>query len=38
MISKACEEHIEMGRELWKEANELNMIFTTIIKKSKEKI
>ncbi len=38
MVSKACEEYIKEGRILWKEANELNLIFTTIIKKSKEKL
>ncbi|MEI6810965.1 MAG: four helix bundle protein [Candidatus Nomurabacteria bacterium] len=38
MASCACEEHVEIGRELWKEVNELNLIFTTIIKKSKEKL
>jgi four helix bundle protein len=35
MPSKACPEHSEEGRKLWKEAHELNMIFTTIIKKVK---
>ena len=36
MISKACPEHAEEGRKLWKEAHELNLIFTTIIKKAKQ--
>ena len=36
MISKACPEHTEKCRELWKEAHELNLIFMTIIKKAKE--
>lgn len=36
MTSKACPEHAEEGRKLWKEAHELNLILTTIIKKSKE--
>lgn len=35
MASKACPEHAEEARRLWKEAHELNMIFMTIIKKSK---
>lgn len=35
MLAKACPEHAEHGRRLWKEAHELNLIFTTIIKKSK---
>ena len=38
MISCACEECLIDGRKLWTEANELNLIFTTIIKKSKEKL
>lgn len=38
MISCACDEHLVEGRKLWQEANELNLIFTTIIKKSKEKL
>jgi len=36
MASKACPEHLEEGRRLWKEEHELNLIFTTNIKKSKE--
>jgi len=36
MASKACPEHAEEGRKLWKEAHELNLIFTTIIKKAKQ--
>ncbi|MCF7843910.1 four helix bundle protein [Candidatus Gracilibacteria bacterium] len=38
MVSTACDEYIKDARILWKEANELNLIFTTIIKKSKEKL
>ena len=37
MASKACPEHAPEGRKLWKEAHELNLIFTTIIKKAKKK-
>jgi len=36
MSAKACPEFSADARLLWKEGNELNMIFTTIIKKSKE--
>lgn len=36
MISKACPIHAEMCRDLWKEAHELNLIFTTIVKRAKE--
>ena len=36
LISKACPTHSETCRSLWKEAHELNLIFTTIIKKAKE--
>ena len=35
MMSKAVPELNSKARDLWKEANELNMIFMTIIKKSK---
>jgi len=38
MAAKACPEHACEARKLWKEAHELNLIFTTIIKNSKEKI
>lgn len=38
MITKACPKLGSDGRKLWKEAHELNLIFTTIIKKSKEKL
>jgi len=37
MVSKACPEHASEGRKLWKEGHELNLIFTTIIKKAKKK-
>lgn len=36
MISKACPEYTEEAKKLWKEAYELNLIFTTIIRKAKE--
>ncbi len=36
MASIACPELTNEGRRLWKEANELNLIFTTIIKKAKQ--
>jgi len=35
MSSKACPEFSEEARKLWKEGHELNLIFTTIIKKAK---
>ena len=38
MISKAYPEKKQMGRILWREAHELNLILTTIIKKSKSKL
>jgi four helix bundle protein len=38
MASKESEEHLDKGRILWQEAHELNLIFTTIIKKAKEKL
>ena len=36
MICKACPELISEGRVLWKEAHELNLILTTIIRKVKQ--
>ena len=36
MMSKACPEHTQECRDLWKEAHELNLIFMTIIKRAKE--
>jgi four helix bundle protein len=36
MLAKACPDHAPKGRRLWKEAHELNLIFTTIIRKAKE--
>jgi len=36
MVAKAVPELKEEARKLWKEANELNLIFTTIVKKSRE--
>lgn len=38
MISSACEEHKRKSEELLQEAHELNLIFTTIIKKVEEKL
>ena len=38
MLAKACTEHITEARVLWKEAHELNLIFTTIIFKSKKRL
>ena len=35
MAAKACPEFSEEARILWKEGHELNLIFTTIIKKAK---
>ena len=35
MLSRICPEKASEGRVLWKEAHELNMIFTTIIKNAK---
>jgi len=35
MVSKVCPEHTVEARVLWKEGHELNLIFTTIIKKAK---
>jgi hypothetical protein len=37
MIAKAVPEQADKGRKLWKEANELNLIFITIVKNSKKK-
>jgi len=37
MIAKAVPELKEEARKLWREANELNLIFTAIIKKSRSK-
>ena len=36
MASTACPEYSSEGRKLWKEAHELNLIFTTIIKNAKK--
>lgn len=36
MLAKACPEYAPEARILWKEAHELNLILTTIVKKSKE--
>ena len=38
IISKAVMEAKEAARVLWKEANELNLIFSSIVRKSKSKI
>ncbi|MFZ2190170.1 MAG: four helix bundle protein [Candidatus Magasanikiibacteriota bacterium] len=35
MLSKVFPEQIQNGRKLWKEAHELNLIFTTIVKKAR---
>ena len=37
MLGRAVPEQIDTARRLWKEAHELNLIFTTIIKNSKNK-
>lgn len=37
MIAKAAPELKEEARPLWQEANELNLIFTTIVAKSRKK-
>lgn len=37
MIAKAVPELKEEARKLWQEANELNLIFTAIVKKSRMK-
>lgn len=36
MIGKACPQHVHKARTLRKEAHELNLIFSTIIRKAKE--
>lgn len=36
MAAKASPEYAAEARKLWKEAHELNLIFTTIIKRAKE--
>jgi len=36
MVVKACPENKQEGQKLWKEAHELNLIFTTIITKAKQ--
>lgn len=38
MIAKAISESKDETRNLWKEANELNLIFTSIVRKSRNKI
>lgn len=38
IIAKAAPEKSKEARRLWKEAHELNLIFTTIIKKAKTKL
>ncbi len=35
MIAKACPESKQQGRILWKEAKELNLIFSSIIRKAR---
>jgi hypothetical protein len=35
MVVKAVPELADEARSYWKEANELNLIFTTIVKKSR---
>jgi hypothetical protein len=37
MIAKAFPEASDEARNYWREANELNLIFSAIVKKSKEK-
>ncbi len=37
IISKAVPEKIQKTRKLWQEANELNLIFITIVKNSRKK-
>ncbi len=37
MIAKAVPEKAEKARKLWKEANELSLIFITIVKNSRKK-
>jgi four helix bundle protein len=36
MSARVCPELVQEARVLWKEANELNLIFVTIVKKSKD--
>lgn len=36
MAVRACPDYAGVGRKLWKEGHELNLIFTTIIKRAKE--
>jgi four helix bundle protein len=36
MSAKAAPEHKQEARKLWREANELNLIFVTIVKNSKK--
>jgi len=38
MVSNATPELKEDARNLWQEANELNLIFSAIVKKSRQKI
>jgi len=38
MMAKAVPELKEESRKLWKEANELNLIFSSIVRKSRSKI
>lgn len=38
MAAKACPQYNQEARVLWKEGHELNLIFTTIIKKAKTKM
>jgi hypothetical protein len=37
MIAKAIPKHKEKTRKYWKETNKLNLIFSSIINKSKKK-
>jgi hypothetical protein len=37
MIAKAVPEKIKNSQDLWREANELNLIFITIVKNSRKK-
>ena len=36
MLSRICPEKASHGRLLWKEAHEINLIFTTIVKNAKQ--
>jgi len=38
MVAKAVPEMVTEARRLWREANELNLIFVTIVKNSKNRI